>query len=100
MGLGVAVVGGGFAALERQVAEWVVGIAAELVHAGREVLAVPEIAGRPGVLLEFDDVQRLDEDHDPRGEGHAEQQHGDGPGDEITLDPDIGDAELRFHENS
>ncbi len=34
------------------------------------------------------------------GERHAEQQHGDGPGDEITLDPYVGNAEMRFHENS
>ncbi len=98
--LGVAVVGRGLAAFEREVAERIVGIAAQLFHAGGEILAVPEVACGAGVFLELDDVQRLDEDDDPRGERHAEQQHGDGPGDEITLDPDVGNAEMRFHENS
>ncbi|MNT59521.1 hypothetical protein D3C72_1970410 [compost metagenome] len=100
MGLGVAVVGGGFAAFQRQVAEGVGGVSAQLGQAGSKVLAVPEVFGGAGVFLELDDVQRLDEDDDPRGQRHGQQQDGDGAGDKVTLDPDVGDAELRFHEKT
>jgi hypothetical protein len=100
VGLGVAVVGRGFAAFQGQVAERVGGVGAQLGQAGGKVFAVPEVLRRAGVLLELDDVQRLDEDDDPRGQRHAQQQHGDGAGDKVALNPDVGDAELRFHENS
>jgi hypothetical protein len=95
--LGVAMVGSRFAAFERERAEWVGVVLAELVQRGCEIFAVPEILRVLGKPLVLDDVEGLDDDHDPRDKRHADQQHRDGLGDEVALVPDVHQAELGIH---
>ena len=97
VGAGLAVVGSGFAAFEHQVAEGVGPVIAELFQAAGQVGAVPEVLGVAGVLIELHDVQGLDDHHQPRGHRHGQQDDGDGTGDEVSLRPDVGNAELGIH---
>ncbi|KAF5302499.1 hypothetical protein FQA39_LY19063 [Lamprigera yunnana] len=89
--------GGGFAAFQRQLAEGVVGLLAQLVEPGGKVGAVPEVLGGARVLLVAHDVERLDDDDDPRCERHGDEDGRDKLGHEVSLGPDVGDTELRFH---
>ena len=100
MGLRVAVVGGGFAPFQRQLAKWVAGVGAEFKQASGKVFAVPKGLCRAGVFAEFHDVQGFHQDDDPRGQRHHQQQHCHKAGDKVALRPDVGNAKLRFHENS
>jgi hypothetical protein len=87
MHLGVAVVGRGLAPFECELAKRVAGVGAQFFQPGRKVFAVPEVPGLAGHFLVAHDVQRLDEDHHPRGQRHAQQQQGHGAGDDVTLGP-------------
>ena len=100
LGFGVAVVSRGFTAFDGQLAERVAGVIAQAVESVGQVVAVPESGDGLGVFLEAHDVQRLDEDDDPGSQGHAKQEHRDGAGHKVALNPDVGNAELRIHENS
>ena len=97
---GLAVVGNGFTAFQCQIAERVGGIAAEFGQAAAKVFAVPEVLGFIGVLLVLHQTQGLDDDDYPRCHGHEQQQDGHATGDKVALRPDVGNAELGFHENS
>jgi len=97
--LGVAMVGDGFAAFEREVAEGVARVLVELVHAFGEVGAVPErIDGHVGLLAVAAQIQRLDDDHHPGGQRHDKQQHGRCLDDDVTLIPNVGQAKLKIHD--
>ena len=65
LGLGVAVVGGGLLPGARQLNERVVDRVAQGRHAGFKVSAMPEAFGAACQRLEFEDVEGLDQDHDP-----------------------------------
>ena len=84
--------GRGFAAFQRQVAEGLVGSAPSLGQAQGKVFAVPEVLGGAGVFLNLMMSSALMRDDDPRGQRHGQQRDGDGAGDKVTLDPDVGDA--------
>ena len=75
----------GNAALLGQQTKRVGRIGAELGHAIGKVGAVPEAFSRLGLAGKPAQVQRLDEDDDPRGQRHEQQQHGDAFGDDIAL---------------
>ncbi len=59
---------------------------------------MPKVLGFFDVLLELHQAQSLDDDDDPRCHRHDQQQDGHTARDKVALRPDVGNAELGFHE--
>ena len=63
---------GGFAAIEGERAKGIAVVLAELVERGGGVIAAPEVLRELRKTDVFNDLERLDQNHDPGSERHAD----------------------------